>query len=102
MPPRLLVEIRLIVPEKIATSGVPRAAIMSTPWWVRPPDLGAPQESVKETAPATGQAPFPEAGGVVVDVVDAIVVVEEPVSTAVVVVVVEDEVEVVVEVVEVA
>ena len=48
------VERKLAYPAVTATSGVPLAAIMSTPSWVRPPERGAPQVSVKAWGPATG------------------------------------------------
>src|SRR5918995_6944564 len=37
-----------------ATVGVPAAAIMSTPWWARPPERAAPKLSTNDTAPCTG------------------------------------------------
>ena len=48
----------------MATFGVPRADIMSTPWCDRPPERGAPQLSTKLTAPRTGHTRLPEGGGV--------------------------------------
>src|SRR5687767_14417293 len=58
MPPRELVSRRSRVPSTMAAAGVLIAANMSTPWWERPPERGAPQVSVNETGPFTGQDPF--------------------------------------------
>src|ERR687892_479266 len=58
MPPRLLVRCSTR-PLTGATVGVPCAAIMSVPLWVRPPDRAAPQLSVKCTDPCTGHFQIP-------------------------------------------
>jgi phosphoserine phosphatase RsbU/P len=42
-------------PGKGATIGVPVAAKMSFPWWVRPPGRGTPKSSEKWCGPRTGQ-----------------------------------------------
>src|SRR5262245_21276049 len=51
-PPEVL-SLCSTVPLTGATVGTPRAAIMSTPWWVWP-ERAAPKESTNETAPSTG------------------------------------------------
>src|SRR5918995_7092854 len=45
-----------------ATVGVPEAAIMSTPWWVRPPERAAPKLSTNDAAPCTGHTNAAGAG----------------------------------------
>jgi hypothetical protein len=42
---------------------VPDAAIMSTPWWPRPPERAAPQLSTNSTGPCTGHTGPTGAGG---------------------------------------
>src|SRR5918995_6707944 len=73
-----------------ATVGVPEAAIMSTPWWVRPPERAAPKLSTNDTAPCTGQTNAALAGagggGTVVVVVGGATVVVVVGGTVVVVV----------------
>src|SRR5881394_878999 len=44
------------VPPRLATTGVPRAARMSVPWWLAPPARGAPHVSENDVLPWTGQA----------------------------------------------
>src|SRR5262249_41517198 len=58
MPPSLFVW-KLALPETTATSGVPNGLIMSTPWWVRPPGRGSPNECPNARGPPTGQTQSP-------------------------------------------
>src|ERR671911_48010 len=73
-----------------ATVGVPEAAIMSTPWWVRPPERAAPKLSTNDAAPCTGHTNAAGAGaggGTAAAVVGGVTVVVVVGGTVVVVVV---------------
>src|ERR671917_2835066 len=60
MPPRAELW-GLTEPETLATTGVPRGAMMSFPWWRRPPERGWPQSFENARGPCTGQIQLPEA-----------------------------------------
>ena len=75
MPPRPVSVgvVPVMVPPTQATSGVLRAVKMSQPLWVRPPERGAPNVSVKLLGPSTGKTNAAITGGVLCSVVVVVV-----------------------------